>query len=985
MTNQNSRISGKKFYSYFWFIIITVPWLILSIHFNEISKHQQESSHKLIEDSLLMEMKNFQRSLSGKRIVEAIMRDAEKELGLTIQNGNMDFYSEKDPEFYNSSTPERISKFVSEKYGIRPAYVLALDFEARNVFETSQPENFPPFSQSARTVLRTQIAWHIVERLLPPGFDYPAPLYEHLKVFENGKTAFLEVGANFVNNVMRLFFSGLANFPKAPGVCFEASTSRTAGNEFFFYTNGILNRGRFYGGFFVAFSGSEMTPDFLFRHTAKSAGKHFQRSFENYAPEKIGRFTQRQGKINYFENFPPEFINSFFNFAYQSAHLTKLRYCMKVSIDPENLFADQVYFEKRFGFFQKIFFLLLFFFFVHQSLFSSKIKVGLRSKFFAVTSLIILIPFLAMAYFSGLLLKNLESLNSRKLEIEAAAKMFEVSRFIDDSRLKRFLSAYQSKKVFCDLASSLDSESDNTEIFKKLPATLVEDVSLITRIGTPLIFCRKSIKKEPRQMTTLLGVNYLNKLGIFDASKEKNRRQLELVNLTGGFLDSLAMNYSEGMALAMESQETKDLSELNDLHKMIYFLIPSVASDSRTVSAIGFWHFFSITRHGRLFERIGQSPELLLNTENDFASQNFAFAEREFEGPPERYFPAVLQEKDSLRLLLNQAIETKSSGNSRKDADNESRILSWQYFPSQEVVVSGVTTSRPDLFLQLISTLFPFFIGLFSLISLSLISDFMAEFLVRPIKYFLDFIKQVELQNFSCRIETEDSDEYSLMADSFNLMADGLNKREKLKRFVSRKLFETIEKDLDLKDSMARHSEMTVLASDIRGFTGLTEKNDPVEIVNLLNEYFTLMGKAISQNGGIVERFVGDAIVAVFYPETTGGQNALAAARSAVTMRKFLAELNQKRAKENKFVIENGIGLVSQKGITAISGAEKGRKVFSVMGSIIEKAEKLEAMTASFQGSKVLLCSSTAEKCRDFFIVEKLDDCSEAFLLRYEN
>ncbi|MFZ5951778.1 MAG: adenylate/guanylate cyclase domain-containing protein [Candidatus Rifleibacteriota bacterium] len=984
MTTPISKVTGTKLYSYYWLVIIAVPWLLISIHFHEISKSRQESNQKLIEDSLLMEMKSYQRSLSGKMIVESVMREVEKELGLTIQKNDLDFFSEEDPGFYNSSTPEKISEIVFKNLGIRPAYILALDFEARNVFEMFEEKDFP-FSQRARKILKAQIAWHIVERLKPPGYNYPPPLYEHLKIFDDDKSKIMDCGANWVNNVLRLFFSGLANFPKAPGICLESCTSRSSGNQFFFYTNGIMNRGRFYGGFFIAFSGAEMGPEFLLKQSAGLSGGIFKRSLESYSPEKIGRFSFKDGKLNYFENLPPEFTNCFFKITYKGPRLKTLRYCMKVSVEPAIFFADHLFFQRSLSFFQKIFFLALFFLFVHQSLFSSKITLGLRSKFFAVTSLIILIPFLAMAYFSGLLLTNLESLNSRKLEIEAAAKMFEVSRFVDDSRLKRFLSASQAKKVFCDNVSGVEGEFDKAEIFEKLPATLVEDVSLVSRSGSSMIFSRNSKSKEPRKMTTLLGVSYLNKLGVFDLTLEKNRRQLELVNFTGGFLASLAMNYSEGLALAQESQETKDLSELNDLHKMIYFLIPGIASDNRTVAAIGFWHFFAITRYGRLFDRIGQKPDLLLNSQNEFASQKFALAEREFEGPPEKYFPTGLQEKDSLRLLINQAIETKSSGSSRKDTENENLIYSWQFFPSQEIVISGVTTSRPDLFLKFISTLFPFLTGLFSLISLSLISDFMAEFLVRPISYFLEFIGRVKMQDFSCRIETEDSDEYSLMADSFNLMAEGLTKREKLKRFVSKKLFETIEEDLNLTDSMAKHSEMTVLASDIRGFTSLTEKNDPAEIVSLLNEYFTLMGKAISQNGGIVERFVGDAIIAVFYPETTGGGHALAAARAAVSMRRFLAELNRKRAEENKFEIENGIGLVTQKGITAISGATKGRKVFSVMGNIIEKAEKLEAITAKLPDGKIVVCPRTADKCREIFKTEKLAEFPEAFRLRYEN
>jgi class 3 adenylate cyclase len=80
-------------------------------------------------------------------------------------------------------------------------------------------------------------------------------------------------------------------------------------------------------------------------------------------------------------------------------------------------------------------------------------------------------------------------------------------------------------------------------------------------------------------------------------------------------------------------------------------------------------------------------------------------------------------------------------------------------------------------------------------------------------------------------------------------------------------------------------------------------------------------------------------------------------------MRRALEQLNRNRREKKLFEIENGIGIVSGRAFSAVAGANTGRKVFTVIGSVVNQAEALEAETAKIGGSRILVCMKTAENC----------------------
>jgi adenylate cyclase len=138
--------------------------------------------------------------------------------------------------------------------------------------------------------------------------------------------------------------------------------------------------------------------------------------------------------------------------------------------------------------------------------------------------------------------------------------------------------------------------------------------------------------------------------------------------------------------------------------------------------------------------------------------------------------------------------------------------------------------------------------------------------------------------------------------------------------------------------------EVVVLFSDIRGFTTYTERADPTELVQHLNLYFDRMVSSIRASGGIVDKFIGDAVMAVFggvLPLDNPAASALDAARS---MRKELRALNQAGVASNRLPLDNGIGMHFGEVLQGVIGSSD-RKDFTVIGDVVNTASRIEGVT----------------------------------------
>ena len=164
-------------------------------------------------------------------------------------------------------------------------------------------------------------------------------------------------------------------------------------------------------------------------------------------------------------------------------------------------------------------------------------------------------------------------------------------------------------------------------------------------------------------------------------------------------------------------------------------------------------------------------------------------------------------------------------------------------------------------------------------------------------------------------------------------------KRQEFGRFLSPAIVDKImaeEKAVELGGQRAR---VSTLFCDIRGFTNTAERITPVELVALLNEYFTAMTEIIFQYQGTLDKYVGDEIMAIFGAPVSIENDALAAVSAAVAIQALNAELNVVRQKQGRTVIQLGIGIDSGE-VTAGYFGSPMRMEYTVMGDRVNTASR---------------------------------------------
>jgi adenylate cyclase len=202
-------------------------------------------------------------------------------------------------------------------------------------------------------------------------------------------------------------------------------------------------------------------------------------------------------------------------------------------------------------------------------------------------------------------------------------------------------------------------------------------------------------------------------------------------------------------------------------------------------------------------------------------------------------------------------------------------------------------------------------------------------------------------------------DEIELLATGFNQMVEGLMERDKLRTTFGKYMTESVLQHL-LGGKVELGGEtlkVTILFSDIRSFTTISEKMDAHALVALLNEYFTEMVGIIMRNGGVVDKYIGDAIMAVFGAPVPGPADAANAVRAAVEMRAALITLNQRLAARGMQELRTGIGIHTGEVVAGNIGSEQ-RMEYTVIGDPVNVAARLETNTKDL-GVNVLISEAT--------------------------
>jgi len=255
-------------------------------------------------------------------------------------------------------------------------------------------------------------------------------------------------------------------------------------------------------------------------------------------------------------------------------------------------------------------------------------------------------------------------------------------------------------------------------------------------------------------------------------------------------------------------------------------------------------------------------------------------------------------------------------------------------------------------------------IGFVSIVFGVILAIVIATFIARPIRKMIEGMRKVSQGDFSASVLVSSSDEVGLLSRTFNVMLKGMS------ILVSPEVAQVVLSGGDLLTSGQRRN-VTVLFSDIRGFTTISESLTPHEVVEMLNEYLEVMTDIIIKHGGVVDKFVGDEIFAVFGAPFDHPMHPLCASATALEMGTELAKHNEERKLNGKLPINIGIGINTGDVISGAMGSTK-RIDFTSIGDAVNLGARLEG-TNKVYGTLCIMSEFTYEAVAEDVVVRELD------------
>lgn len=232
----------------------------------------------------------------------------------------------------------------------------------------------------------------------------------------------------------------------------------------------------------------------------------------------------------------------------------------------------------------------------------------------------------------------------------------------------------------------------------------------------------------------------------------------------------------------------------------------------------------------------------------------------------------------------------------------------------------------------------------------------------KPLTLMKNAAKSVGVGNFDVRVPVMSNDETGALSENMNDMAEGLREKEFIKDTFGRMVDPSVRDHL-LSGNVSlggKIVETTILFTDIRGFTTLSENMSPEEVVELINRYFELMSPCVTDENGIVNKFIGDSLMAIFGAPLPLEDHAASAARAALRMAGALDELNAELSQKGIQQVRHGVGIHTGPVLAGNIGAGS-RMEYTAIGDTVNTASRIQSLCKQFQ-QQILLSETTVEK-----------------------
>jgi adenylate cyclase len=228
----------------------------------------------------------------------------------------------------------------------------------------------------------------------------------------------------------------------------------------------------------------------------------------------------------------------------------------------------------------------------------------------------------------------------------------------------------------------------------------------------------------------------------------------------------------------------------------------------------------------------------------------------------------------------------------------------------------------------------------------------LATLLARPIRRLVASTRAIGAGDFTVHLDVTSRDEIGVLTAAFNDMAKSLREKEMIKRafsrYVAREVVDELLKDPEHLVLTGERRQVTVLFCDVRGFTPLSERLSPEQVVLLLNDFYDLTIDATFRHEGTLDKFLGDAVMVVFGAPIAHPDHPARAVRTALAMREGVERLSARRIREGQDPITVGIGVSTGDVVAGTVGTQE-RMEYTVVGDSVNLAARLESTAKPMQ------------------------------------
>jgi adenylate cyclase len=258
-------------------------------------------------------------------------------------------------------------------------------------------------------------------------------------------------------------------------------------------------------------------------------------------------------------------------------------------------------------------------------------------------------------------------------------------------------------------------------------------------------------------------------------------------------------------------------------------------------------------------------------------------------------------------------------------------------------------------------------VGLVSLVAL-----FLAKTVSKPVQVLAQGVQAIGQGDYSVQVQIKSHDEIGKLGEAFNQMGVQLLEKEKIRTLLGKVVSPAVATELLSRDVMlgGETREITALFSDLENFTGISETMNAQDLVALLNDYLTHMSFEISEHAGVLDKFIGDAIVAFWGAPVDDDLHARQAVSCALAMQAKLKILREIWAKKGLPLFKMRIGINTGYAVVGNVGSID-RLDYTMIGDMVNLAARLEGENKN-HGTEILISEFTYQQVKDVFVCREL-------------